>query len=154
MRVPPVVENPFRIHYRGLILASALRIAEAERDRLSSGGQVRRAHRAEHAAETLRALTGAPSPQLLPAPATDRWFGPSLRRLVRLVWVAAAAFLLVDVVSFGLHSWATTGGDVAVILLTALWFGVAIDDLIRVPELEPQQLELFESQPPAHGRSR
>ena len=146
MRVPPAVENSFRAHYRELILGSALRIAESEIDRLHSSGQEWRARRAERVAGRLRGLTGVPVPASLPlpAPAQERWFGGSLRRLVRVVWVAAAGFLLVDVVSFGLRSSSTTVADLALIVVTAVWFGVSIDDLVPEPEPSAQQLELFE----------
>ena len=137
MRVPPAVENPFRAHYRELILGSALRIAETEIDRLHSSGQEWRARRTERVAARLRGLTGAPGSTSLPAPAAERWFGGSLRRLVRAAWVAAAAFLLVDVVSFGLRSWTTTAADLALIVVTALWFGVSIDDLVPAQEPRP-----------------
>jgi hypothetical protein len=144
MLVPPAVENPFRAHYRELILGSALRIAETELDRLHSSGHAWRARRAERVAGRLRGLTGPPVLRSLPAPAQERWFGGSLRRLVRVAWVAAAGLLLVDVVSFGVRSWTTTAADLALIVVTAVWFGVSIDDLVPAPEPRPQQLELFE----------
>ena len=144
LRVPPVVENPFRAHYRKLILGSALRLAETEIERLHADGYRRRAVRAERLAASLREATGAPARPVYPAAAPQRWFGGELRRFVGALWVAAAALLGIGVVGFGLHSWATTAADLALLVLTAAWFGVSVDDLVPPPEPRPEQLELFE----------
>ncbi len=147
LRVPTAVESPFRAHYCRLILGSALRLAEAELDRLQADGQPWRVRRAERDAATLRGLTGLaalPAPHAHPATREARWFGDSLGRLVGVVWAAAAAFLAVDLVSFGFHSWTTTAADLALIVVTAVWFGVSIDDLLESPAGEPKQLELSE----------
>jgi hypothetical protein len=142
--VPEAIENPFRAHYRRLILGSALHTAEAELDRLRSTGHRRRAQRVDRVAGTLRELTGEPVAGSLPAPAAEVRFGLSLRSIARVAWVAAASFLLADVVRFGVHSWATAGADLALILVTIAWFLVSIGDLLAAPEPRSKQLELFD----------
>ena len=144
MLVPPAVENPFRDHFRALILGSALRTAEAEIDRLHASGHPRRARRTERVAGTLRGLTESPGSYPLPATAGGRRVGRPLRLLVRGAWVVAAAALLVGVAGFGVRSWTTGAADLALIALTALWFAASGGAPAPPPEPRPQQLELFE----------
>jgi hypothetical protein len=142
LRVPEAVENPFRIHYRGLILGSALRVAEAETDRQQALGHRIRSRRAERTARRLRALTGLPVYALLPGPAIER-FGGRLRAAVRLAWAVAVGLLLADVLVAGIHAWTTAAADLGVIVLTLLWFAVSVEDLA---ERRPshRQLGLFD----------
>ena len=56
---------------------------------------------------------------------------PHLRSSVRLVWIAAVALLVVDLLAFGVHSWTTSAADIALIVATLVWFWVCVDDLIE-----------------------
>ncbi len=55
---------------------------------------------------------------------------PHLRSSVRMVWVAAAVLLAVDLLAFGVHSWTTSIADIGLMVLTLVWFVVCLDDLI------------------------
>ena len=106
LTVPEIVEDPFREHYRQLIVAAV-----------------------QHA---------APEPV-----ARSRGFGRELRSAIRLVWLAAVALLVVDLVAFGVDSWTTSVADLGVIVLTLAWFWLCAEDLVHGRESEPEQLELF-----------
>jgi hypothetical protein len=70
---------------------------------------------------------------------------PHLRSSVRMVWIAAAVLLVVDLLAFGVHSWTTSAADLGLIVLTLVWFWVCVDDLISPREGPPgEQLELLE----------
>ena len=134
--VPGLAEQPFRAHYRGLILGSLLRAAEAQGELYRAQGRSRSARRADRTAQRVRGLAGAPAP---PTEAS-RWFGPRLRAATRIAWLATLALLLVDLAVFGLHSWATSVADLGLIVLTLVWFFVSVEDLEEPP---PTQLTLF-----------
>jgi len=53
---------------------------------------------------------------------------PHLRSSVRMVWIAAAVLLVVDLLAFGIHSWTTSAADIGLIVLTLVWFWVCVDD--------------------------
>jgi hypothetical protein len=143
LRVPEIVESPFRAHYRGLILGSALRTIQSESDLQLALGHRGRARRAERSAARLRVFAGAPDTRAS-RPRAETWFGDRLRVSVRLAWIAAAVLLLADVVTFGTHAWATAATDVGLVALTFVWFGVAVEDLVPPDPARPRQLELFE----------
>ena len=153
LMVPPVVEDPFREHYRELILGSVLRAAEAQSARHRARGHRLRARRAERVVERLRAAPLAPPPPPIPepfpvvepepAPAVfaapapvrveveyERWFGPTARTAARLVWFATLALLVADIAVFGIGSWTTSAADLGLVAMTVVWFCVSIDDLI------------------------
>jgi hypothetical protein len=139
LTVPPLAEDPFREHYRHLILASLARQAEVRSAEEREHGHRLRAARAEREAARLRAATGAsPEPGVV-----SRRFSRELRSSIRMVWIAALALLAVDIVAFGIDSWTTTVADVGLMALTVVWFWIAAEDLVGPPEPKPAQLELF-----------
>jgi hypothetical protein len=151
LMVPPVLEDPFREHYRELILGTVLRAAEAQSARDRARGHRLRARRAERVAERLRPapLAAPPPPEPLPvveserAPAPvaepapvrveveyERWFGPRIRTAARLVWFATLALLVADIAVLGIDSLTTSAADLGLVSMTIVWFCVGIDDLI------------------------
>lgn len=139
-RVPVLAEHPFRAHYRGLILGSLLRAAEAQGQLYREQGRSLRGWRAERMAQRVRDLTGELQPgRDGPAP----WFGLWLRTATRLAWVATLALMLADVAVFGIHSWVTGAADLALIALTVVLL-VVEDHADRSENRRPRQLSLFE----------
>ncbi len=126
LRVPQPIVDPFREHYRGLILDSLLRAAETEASLHRRRGRRLRARRAERAVERVLVLTGALPPA---ASARERWFGLRLRAATRIAWLATLGLLIADLAVVGIHSWTTSVADVGLMLLTLLWFVVSIEDL-------------------------
>jgi hypothetical protein len=72
------------------------------------------------------------------------WFGPGLRSSARMVWAATFVVLVCDLAGFGLDSWTTTVADLGLIILTFVWFGVCVEDLLPEQEAPSAQLGLFE----------
>jgi hypothetical protein len=66
--VPGLVEDPFREHYRTLVMGSLLRAAEAQTERHRVRGHKLRARRAERVAERLRPVQPPPPPNVIPEP--------------------------------------------------------------------------------------
>jgi hypothetical protein len=148
LRVPEVVEDPFREHYRELVMGSLLRAAEARTQRHRARGHRLRAHRSERMARRLRITQGAladvPAPVPVPVPveapvlaaprppvATDLpWFGTTVRRAVAVIWFATLATLIANVLVLGIDSYATAAADLGLVVMTFLWFAACIDDLI------------------------
>jgi hypothetical protein len=154
LRVPGIVEDPFREHYRSLILGSLLRSAEAQSERHRARGQKLRASRAERIVHRLpppdrarSTLTPEPSPApepvLLPeaaaapvaVPGVSRtayapWPGTTIRRTAAVVWFAMLAALLANIVVLGFDSYATAAADLGLVAMTFVWFFACIDDLI------------------------
>jgi hypothetical protein len=133
--VPQRIPDPFRDHYRALVLGSVLRAAETETERHRARGHRRRARRAEETAAQLRLLTAAlPPTATVPraaaievAPATTipaRGVGGALRAWIGIGWVAALALFALSLAVAGIDSWTTTVTDVALIVLTFAWFWV------------------------------
>ena len=162
--VPPVVEDPFREHFRELILGSVLRAAETQSARHRAHGHRLRARRAERIADRLRPAPLAPPPAPVPVPVLapepapivvaeaapvrveveyERWFGPNVRTAARLVWFATLALLVSDIAVFGIDSWTTSAADLGLVAMTVVWFCVGIDDLIGPAGSGVQQLDLF-----------
>ena len=152
LRVPEIVEDPFREHYRALILGSVLRSAEVERERHRAGGHRLRARRAEQVITRLRPPTPRietePNPPVEPEPAVavavpgpvsapaapsvvehDRWFGPGIRRAALIVWLLTLAALVADVVVLGVDSYTTIGADLGLVAMTFILFFAYVDDL-------------------------
>ncbi len=116
LRVPELVENPFREHYRELIRVSVERSAAAQGKRLpAADGEPARAR-----------------------------FGPAFRSSIRLLWLVALVLLVVDLAVLGIDSWTTTIADVGLIVLTLAWFWVCVEDLVLSREPAADQLELVE----------
>ena len=159
LRVPRIVEDPFREHYRELVIGSLLRAAEAQTERHRLRGHKLRARRAERVAARLRpvqrplvdvAPERAPVPESVaalppveasrpveePAPriaqvARKPWFGPTIRRAAAVVWFAMLAALIANVIVLGIESPATAAADLGLIAMTFVWFAASIDDLIE-----------------------
>jgi hypothetical protein len=66
--VPGLVEDPFREHYRALVMGSLLRAAEAQSERHRLRGHKLRARRAERVAERLRPVQPPPPSTVIPGP--------------------------------------------------------------------------------------
>ena len=150
LRVPEVVEDPFREHYRELVMGSLLRAAEARTRLHRARGHRLRTRRSERMVLRLRTALGAPladppAPVTVPAPveapvlaaapgptlATDLpWFGTTVRRAVAGLWFATLAALIANVLVLGIDSYATGAADLGLVVMTFLWFAACIDDLI------------------------
>ena len=135
--VPKRVPDPFRDHYRALVLGALLRTAETETERHRASGHRLRARRAEQAAARLRLLTTPGS-----AAAGPVHFGGALRAAVGTAWVAALVLFVVNLVVVGIDSWTTTVTDVALVVLTFAWFWVSSEDLGSVDGARPGRLDL------------
>jgi hypothetical protein len=112
------VQDPFRSHYRGLVLGSFLRASEAQTAFHRERGHGLRAWRAARIARRIRAFDGT-----LDSPVEERSKGWIRRPAVvqtaaRLAWLAAVGILAADLALFGTHSWVTGTADLGVILLT------------------------------------
>jgi hypothetical protein len=159
LRVPEMVEDPFREHYRALILGSVLRTAEVERELHLARGHRLRARRAERVIARLRppgprneaepnppvepeptvaVAVPAPLPVAVPAPVPapalpsvdyDPWFGPGIRRTALIVWVMTLGALVADVVVLGVDSYTTIGADLGLVAMTFILFFAYVDDL-------------------------
>jgi hypothetical protein len=67
--VPEIVEDPFREHYRSLVMGSLLRAAEAQTERHRLRGHKLRARRAERVAQRLQPVREPlPVPERAPVP--------------------------------------------------------------------------------------
>jgi len=156
--VPEVVDDPFREHYRALILGSLLHSAEAQSERHRARGHRLRARRAERAVlrlrpppvETLarpaepeyRVVVAEPPFQaaplvVAPAPAREApsvehepWFGPGIRRTAFAVWLLTLIALIADVLVLGIDSYPTIGADLGLVAMTFVLFFSCIDDLM------------------------
>ncbi len=151
LRVPEVVEDPFREHYRALILGSVLQSAEAQSERHRARGRRLRARRAETVIARLRparperrdppppspppeqpppASVAAPAPvPALVAVDLDPWFGPGARKTAFAVWLLTVVALVADVIVLGVGSDATIAADLGLVAMTFFLFFVCIDDL-------------------------
>jgi len=162
LRVPGIVEDPFREHYRALVMGSLLRAAEAQTERHRLRGHKLRARRAERVARRLRPVQTprrvstpepevvTPQPIAVPAPVStprpigepapslpgvvnEPWFGTTIRRAAAVVWFATLAALIANVLVLGIESPATVAADLGLIAMTFVWFAASIDDLIEPP---------------------
>ena len=153
LRVPGIVEDPFREHYRSLVMGSLLRAAEAQSERHRLRGHKLRARRAERVAARLRPVQRplvdvvserTPVPEsvagltLVEEPAArlrevayKPWFGTTIRRAAAVVWFAMLAALIANVIVLGIESPATAAADLGLIAMTFVWFAASIDDLIE-----------------------
>ena len=149
LRVPEVVEDPFREHYRELVMGSLLRAAESRARRHRERGHRLRTRRSERMVRQLRTAQGSslvdlPAPVAVAAPveapvlapprrpvATDvPWFGTATRRAVAGLWFATLAALIANVLVLGIESYATAAADLGLVVMTFVWFAASIDDLI------------------------
>ncbi len=110
-------ERSFKAHYRRLVLGSIQRSAEAEQELQLALGHKLRARRAERRAAELKSLT----PETAFAPISDR---RRLQLAVCACWAGVGVYLLASLLLFGVHSWWTGGGDIALIALSFAWFFV------------------------------
>jgi hypothetical protein len=109
LRVPEP-DSPFRAYYRELIAESVRRSAEG---------------------------SGKPNLRSSVRRSANESGEPHLRSSVRMVWIAAALLLAVDLLAFGVHSWTTSAADIGLIVLTLVWFWVCVDDLISPRDRTP-----------------
>jgi hypothetical protein len=112
------VQNPFRAHYRVLVLGSLLRASEAQTEFHRERGHGLRAWRAARIARRIRSFDEVVEPAGGVREAS-RIRQPVVVRLAsRLAWLAAVVLLVADLELFGIHSWVTGAADLGVILLT------------------------------------
>jgi hypothetical protein len=154
LRVPELVEDPFREHYRALILGSLLRAAEEQSERRRGRSHRLRARKVERVVDLLRPPREAPPapvtepspvrepvsvPASVEAPVAVRripmvgcepWLGTTIRRTAAAVWFATLAALVANVVVLGLDSYATAAADLTLVAMSFVWFFACIDDLI------------------------
>ncbi len=153
--VPGPVSDPFREHYRELIVSSLQRSAREQSTFYREHHRRRRAARYERAVALLDgaapvvAEAAPPAPPVLvaatravesptPAPAPvpvvvpvlvgEVGFGPTLRRAVAAVWLLTLATLAVNIAVLGFRSWATGAADLGLIALTLVWLAIASED--------------------------
>jgi hypothetical protein len=145
LRVPELVEDPFREHYRALIIGSILQAAETQSALHRSRGHKLRARRAERVADRLRASEPTPAadpvvivvpepvvetPRFVPVVEYDPWFSQRIRRTAALVWFATLGTLLANLVVLGVDSYATAAADLGLVAMSFVWFFAWIDDLL------------------------
>ena len=144
LRVPELVEDPFREHYRALIVGSILHAAETQSVAHRARGHKLRARRAERVAERLRpperlvavepvaVARAAPveAPQFVPMVEYDPWFSQRIRRTAALVWLATLAALMANLAVLGINSYATAAADLGLVTMSFVWFFACIDDLL------------------------
>ena len=126
LRVPAYVRDPFRAHFRELVVGSLLRSAEDQMALHQASGHQFRARKAELAAQRLAGIPGAPP---MTVQVSGRWFGPRTRRLTFGVWIAVVVLLVADVLTLGLHSPVTIFADGGVIVVTFIAFFVSVDGI-------------------------
>jgi len=129
LRVPELVKDPFREHYRALIVGSMLRAAEAESVRHHARGHRIRARRAERVVDRLRPGPPVTAPPL-PSMVSDTWPAPRLRRAASVVWFAMLGALVANIVFLGFDSYATAAADLGLVAITLVWFFACIDDVL------------------------
>ena len=124
----PRSREAFRRHYRDLVVGALLRSAEAQLAQQRAAQHRLRAWRAQRAVEQLRPLLGPPASAEQGSTPT---FGPGLRTVTTVAWLAAGFLLIVDLIVFGIHSWTTSVGDAAMMALSLIWFIVNMGETIR-----------------------
>jgi len=128
LRVPAIVKDPFREHYRALIVGSLLRAAEAESARQRAGGRTIRARRAVRVLD--RVHPAAPvAPPLLRSIVSDLQFGTRMKQAAAVVWFATLGALVADIVFLGVDSYATAAADLGLVAMTLVWFFACFDDV-------------------------
>jgi hypothetical protein len=90
LTVPEVVDDPFREHYRELVLGSVLRAAEAQSELHRVRGHRLRARRAERVVERLRLAPAVPPPLRAPAPTAEPEPAPTVEAAPEPVSIVAA----------------------------------------------------------------
>jgi hypothetical protein len=118
LRVPEIVEDAFREHYRELVIGSLLRSAEAKTDRHRMRGQTLRARRSERMARRILSAQAAPAAPPVAA-----------RRTAAVVWFAILAALIANVVVLGVDSYATAGAVLGLVVMTFVWVAARGHDL-------------------------
>jgi hypothetical protein len=111
LRVPEVVDDPFREHYRELVMGSLLRGAETRARRHRMRGERLRARRSERMVERLRIAEAAPVA-----------FFPTIRRAAAVLWFATFAALIANVLVLGVDSYATAAAGLGLAVMTLVWF--------------------------------
>jgi Flp pilus assembly protein TadB len=148
---PELARDPFREHYRELILRSLLRAAEARSAEQRGSGHRRRAARAERQAARLRATSETPAARE-PA-AAGGTSGGRLRASIRVGWLTTLVLVVLALAVFGIDSWATSVADVALIVVTVAWFWAWAHQVLGAGEPEVKQLKLFSQDEDAPGQS-
>jgi hypothetical protein len=127
-----------RAQFRRTILRSLIGSAEAEVELRRSRRQRLRARRAERRLDDLRRELSALEDGYR-RPLGRRWRrSAGLGRAVGVLWLAGAVLLGFEVVIDGVHSTTVIVGDVAMLVLSVVWFLLAI---ARVPVSEPRSAE-------------
>ena len=127
-----------RAQFRRTVLQSLIGSAEAEVELRRSRRQRLRARRAERRLGELRrelsSLDGG-----YRTSAGGRWRrSAALGRAVGTLWLLGAVLLGFEIAVDGVHSTTVIVGDVAMLVLSVVWFLLAV---ARVPVSEPQSVE-------------
>jgi hypothetical protein len=127
-----------RAQFRRTILQSLIGSAEAEVELRRSRRQRLRARRAERRLDELRRELSALEDGYR-RPLARRWRrSAALGRAVGGLWLAGALLLGFEVAIDGVHSTTVILGDVAMLVLSLVWFLLAV---ARVPVSEPRRAE-------------
>lgn len=117
-----------RFEFRRVLLESRIGVLESELAARRSRGQRLRLRRAERRLATLRELRRTLDGERPPRRA---WMSSrSLGYAVTVVWLAGAALLGLELVSHGLHTVAAAAGIVVMLLVSVVWFVLAV---ARIP---------------------
>ena len=127
-----------RAQFRRTVLESLIGSAEAEVELRRSRRQRLRTRRAERRLDELRRELSSIDAGYL-RPVGRRWRrSATLGRAVGFLWLLGAVLLGFEVAVDGVHSTTVIVGDVAMLVLSVVWFLLAI---ARLPISEPQSAE-------------
>jgi hypothetical protein len=127
-----------RAQFRRTVLQSLIGSAEAEVELRRSRRQRMRARRAERRLDELRRELSALEDGYR-RPLGHRWRRSAmLGRTVGVLWLAGAVLLGLEVATGGVDSTTVIVGDVALLVLSVVWFLLAV---ARVPVSEPRSAE-------------
>jgi hypothetical protein len=127
-----------RLAFRRLVLQSQIGLYEAELADLESRRHRLRARRAERRLVELRALLGDLD-GLERAPRRSRLGSRGLGYLVSAAWLVGAGGLGIELARHGLHTTTATVGNVVMLVVSLLWFALAVARLPLSGAERPEQ---------------
>jgi hypothetical protein len=134
-----------RFEFRRLLLESRIGVTESELAARRSRGQRLRVRRVEHQLAALRELRRGLDGE---RPSRHAWMSSRVGGYaVSAAWLVGAALLGVELARHGLHTFAAAAGIVVMLLLSVLWFALAV---ARVPvSAGPPEGDASSPAPPA-----
>jgi hypothetical protein len=130
-----------RAEFRRVLLDSLIDSATADLEHRRSRNQRLRARSAERRLEELRRELRALESGDFSRRSWEWFRSAPAGYVVTVAWLIGATLLGVEVVVHGVHTHLTVAGDVAMLVLSLLWFVLAV---VRVPVSEPD-----DDEPPA-----